>query len=164
MRFILPVLALLAAAAPAQAQTADACATFKFPVATAKAALAAGAPVAQGAIPALGAAATVPLRPQASVAYTVAPTHVPRFNPAYGTELALPAQAAPGRLQVALSDDGWVDVVQGGKLVRSVGFSGVKGCAGIRKLVRFPVRPGSLSLVISDSPDETVTVVVELLD
>ena len=73
----------------------------------------------------------------------------------------------PGRYTINLSASGWIDVVQDGQFVRSVTSSGVRGCDGIRKSVKFeiPAKPfiiqisgveaNSISLAIVFFPSPT---------
>ena len=163
-----PRLALAAAlllpglAGPAYAQTGTGCAAFKWPVAREQAALgAANLPVltSGAAFPALGQAVTLSLVPEGSVAYTVKPARPPRANPSYGAELTLDDPAG-GTLEVSLSDEAWIDLVQNGKALRSTAFSGKPGCPGIRKSVRFAVAPGSLRVAVSDSASASLKLAV----
>lgn len=92
------------------------------------------------------------LKPQGEVAYTVKPARAPKSNPAHGAEMTLPAGPG-GAVQVTLSAEAWVDLVQGGKIVRSTAFSGRTGCPGVRKSVRFTLAPGPAAIAISDAAD-----------
>lgn len=156
----------LAVAGPALAQTGTGCAAFKWPVAREQAAL--GAPdlpvLASGAaFPAIGQAAALSLVPEGSVAYTVKPARPPKVDPSFGAELTLTAPIG-GVVQVSLSDDAWIDVVQNGKTLRSIDFSGKPGCPGVRKSVRFAVAPGPLVLAISDAAEASLKLVVMSAD
>ena len=159
MRPVLLALALASATTPAVAD--DACSTFKWPIAREKAAFAApGLPmVSSGGPMSTGGAARLTLLPQGSVVYAVKPAKAPRQSPAFGAEVTLAAPPATV-LQVTLSDDAWVDVVQNGRTLRSTGFSGKTGCPGIRKSVRFTLVPGPAVIAISDAPKATLDVAV----
>ncbi len=167
MRALPIILVALAAASwsmPALAQDADACGSFKWSVAREQKALGvADLPTLSsgGTLAALGQAARVSLQPQSSVAYTVKPARAPKSNPPYGAELQMPDAGAGGTIEVTLSTDAWVDVVQSGKVLRSTAFSGKTGCPGIRKSVRFSVAPGPVAIAISDAPDATLNIAVE---
>lgn len=144
------------------AQEVTGCAAFKWPVATDQQLLAApGLPTlaSGGAFPGLGQGATVALQPQGEVAYTVKPARAPKANPAHGAEMTLPAGPG-GIIQVTLSAEAWVDIVQGGKVLRSTAFSGRTGCPGIRKSVRFTLAPGPAAIAISDAPDTTLRLAI----
>ena len=165
-----PTLLLVAAAAASlwlqtaksQADETSGCAAFKWPIATEQQLLAApGLPAlaSGGAFPALGQGASVALVPQGEVAYTVRPARAPKSNPAHGAEVTLPAGSG-GTVQVTLSAEAWVDVVQGGKVLRSTAFSGRTGCPGIRKSVRFTLAAGPAAIAISDAADTTIKLAI----
>jgi hypothetical protein len=154
----LAALALGAVALPALAAESDACASFKWPLDRERAALTAPdlPTLASGnAYPAIASAVSLALSPQDAVAYAVKPARAPKSNPAYGGQLVL-ADGPGGLLQVTLSDDAWVDLVQDGKVLRSTAFSGKAGCPGVRKSVRFTTGPGPVTISISDSPSATI--------
>ena len=153
------LLVLLATGSAAAAE--DACTSFKWPIAREQKAFAApGLPGLPGGGPLpAGGAVRLTLAPQASVSYTVQPAKTPKHSPAYGAQLSLEAPPSTS-LQVTLSGDAWVDVVQNGKALRSTAFSGMTGCAGIRKSVRFSLAPGPAVIAISDSPAATLDLAV----
>ena len=149
---LLTILTGLATAGSAAAQTADPCASFKWPVTLEKQAF-------TGAqYPGLMAGATVALDPQDRVAYPVPPTHKPKNSPAYGAVVAGAPLAEGGTYQITLSDEAWIDVVQNGKIIRSSAFSGAEGCPGIRKSVRFNLDHGPLTIELSDAKAERVNI------
>lgn len=144
------------------AEEASGCAAFRWPVATEQKLLdAPGLPTiaSGGAFPGVGQGASVALIPQGEVAYTVAPTRAPKSSPAHGAEMMLPAGAGRA-IQVTLSGEAWIDVVQGGKVLRSTAFSGKTGCPGIRKSVRFTLAPGPAAVAISDAADTAIRLAI----
>lgn len=156
------VASLALPAGRAAAQEATGCAAFKWPVVTEQHLLeAAGLPTlgSGSAFPAMGQGASIGLLPQGEVAYTVKPTRAPKANPSHGAELTLPAGPG-GAIQVTASAEAWIDIVQGGKVLRSTAFSGHTGCAGIRKSVRFTLAPGPAAIAISDAPDTTLKLAI----
>lgn len=167
MRPVLLLAAIAAAALtlPAEraaAQDTTGCAAFKWPVTAEQQLLAApGLPTLRsgGSFPAVGQGVAVALLPQGEVAYTVKPVRVPKANPAHGAEMTLPAGQG-GTVQVTLSAEAWVDIVQGGKTLRSTAFSGKPGCPGIRKSVRFALAPGPATIAISDARDPTIKLAI----
>ena len=74
----------------------------------------------------------------------------------FGAVVKLPPIAVAGTYQVTLSDDAWIDMLQGGREVRSAAFSGAKDCPGIRKSVRFPLQVGDATVQISGSASDSV--------
>ena len=66
----------------------------------------------------------------------------------------------PGAYDITLSDEGWVDVVAGGAMVKSSDFSGARGCPGVRKSVRFELPAGAATVQISNVSAETIEAAV----
>ena len=52
-----------------------------------------------------------------------------------------------GLYQITLSQEAWIEVAQGGKVVKSSDFSGQHDCPDVRKSVRFPLRAESAQVV-----------------
>jgi len=148
---------------PAWAQDPSGCAKFKWSIAREQSAFSTpGLPaVAPGKpLPGIMDPAVVRLQPVAEVAFVQPPRHKPRDG-TFGGVFKLPPIAVAGTYQLTLSDDAWIDMLQGGHEVRSSAFSGVKDCPGIRKSVRFPMQTGDASVQISGSPSDSIK--VELL-
>ncbi|NUS20474.1 MAG: hypothetical protein HOQ25_11910 [Mesorhizobium sp.] len=123
------------------------CDAFKWPVEREQA-LFPEAPAAQsGATLTVGEAVDLALAAVDTVPFEVPPQRAP----AAGTFGATANVTVPpeGDLQLSLSDEAWVDVVQDGKTVKSAAFSGVKTCPGIRKSVRFKLAGGAAIIQVS---------------
>jgi len=134
------------------------CDAFKWPV-TREQSLFPTAPAAQpGASLALGEAADLALEPVDTISFTVPPERAP----AAGTFGATASVTVPpeGELQISLSDEAWVDVVQDGHATKSAAFSGVKTCPGIRKSLRFKLSAGPATIQFSGAKDESIKVAV----
>jgi hypothetical protein len=56
---------------------------------------------------------------------------------------------AAGVYSIALSAPAWLDVVQNGRFLKVKSFSGVQGCDGIRKVVKFELTTEPFTLQIS---------------
>ena len=147
-------------AAPSLADDA-ACKSFKWDLSreqgwlqTSPPALASGATLAK----AEGAAALL-LSPVDGFAFAVAPEHKPAAG-SFGAILSLPALDKAAIYQVTLSDEGWIDVIQDGASVKSGAFSGAKGCPGLRKSVRFDLKPGPVTLQITGVKAQTINVAI----
>ncbi len=144
----------------ANAQEKDACAQFKWSVARERAWFAAKVePVASGATIAIGRAYAVALRPTESVAFRLPPERAPKPG-AFGATVGVANIEAPGQYQITLSDEAWLDVVQGDARGKSIGFSGQKDCPGLRKSVRFDLAAGPLTVQISNAPGEAVNLAI----
>ena len=61
-----------------------------------------------------------------------------------------------GSYEITLSDEGRIDAVQGGALVKSSDFSGQKDCPGVRKSVRFDLKSGPLTIQLSNGPSAAI--------
>lgn len=156
-KVVVSLFAILAGTSVAIADDAS-CAAFKWPVAREQA-LFAAAPAAQsGADLSVGEAADVALAPVDTISFTVPPERAP----AAGTFGATASVAVPpeGELQISLSDEAWVDVVQDGRAVKSAAFSRMKTCPGIRKSVRFKLAAGPATVQFSGAKKETLKVAV----
>jgi hypothetical protein len=156
-KVVISLFAILAGTSFAMADDAG-CATFKWPV-TREQTLFPEAPAAQpGASLALGEAADLALAPVDVIGFTVPPERAP----AAGTFGATASVTVPpeGELQITLSGEAWVDVVQDGHASKSVAFSGVKTCPGIRKSVRFKLAVGAATLQLSGAKEQSIKVAV----
>ena len=142
--------ALAAAPGLAAADEPAGCAAFKWPLEKERAALndAAKPAVANGGPLALNAAAALKLAPLAEAKLPQAPERAPKFAPSYAGHFALAAPPAPGVYKITIASDAWIDVVDGGRYLHPMGFSGATGCEGARKSVKFelPARPLDLQV------------------
>ena len=157
------LLALTPAPVSAQAPAPDTCAAFTWPVAEIKAALAGDL-----AMVASGAAAPpdfeLALVPTEQVPFPLKPERAPKKAGTFGGFVTLDAPRA-GLLQVTLSDEAWIDLVQSGALVKSAAFSGKAGCEGVRKVVRFALTgTGPLTLQVSGAEARSVRVDVRAVE
>jgi len=55
----------------------------------------------------------------------------------------------PGTYSISLSDAAWVDVVEQDHILKAKAHSGVQGCQGIRKVLRFELRSDPVIIQIS---------------
>lgn len=160
------ILVLLSASAfggAALAQDASGCDKFKWSIARERSAFAApGLPSVSdgGPLPGIAEPATVKLKPSAEAGFVRPPGRKPQGG-TFGAALELPPIAVAGTYQVTLSDEAWIDVIQGGREVRSSSFSGQRDCPAVRKSVRFHLQPGDASLQISGAAADSIK--VELL-
>lgn len=163
-RLALTTALLVALAASAQAEENPACAKFKWPLITEKswfetgtlARLASGASVATLA----DGAFTVTLAPSAGITFKLKPEGKEKPDKPLGAIISFAEVAAPGAYQVTLSDEAWIDIVQDGKYRPSGEFSGVHGCPGLRKSVRFEFAKGPLMLQLSGASAAQIKVAI----
>ena len=145
--------------AEAGAQENNACGLFKWSIARERGWFANAEPAASGATVAIERGYAVAMRATDAVAFPLPPERAPKPGSLAATLLVANIDK-PGLYQVTLSDEAWLDVVQGDALVKSTGFSGQKDCPGVRKTVRFDLKQGPATLQISNSAAQTLDVAV----
>lgn len=126
-------------AVPALAQDPAGCDKFKWPVDRERAALntpGLGKLASGSELTALPTTARLGLRPTAEAALPLTPERKPKDGTFAGF-VALKSPVEAGVYTVSLSDYAWLDVVQNGRMLKPVAFSGVTGCESIRKVVKF---------------------------
>ncbi len=106
----------------------------------------------------VGRAATVALRPVATVRYAT-PPEKPGAAGSFGGATSFDVHRA-GTYRVSLSEGAWIDVVRGEKAVASTAHGHGPECSSIRKIVTFPLTPGRYTLQFSDSPKPAIAVLV----
>jgi hypothetical protein len=112
--------------------------------------------VANGdSLPRLGAPVLVNLSAQADVAFVHAPARAAKANPAYAAIVKLGPEPA-ATYQVTVSDGAWVDVVEGGEIVKQSGYVHRKDCPGVDKSIRFKTDGGPLAIQISGAYAKTI--------
>ncbi|MFG1399366.1 hypothetical protein [Roseixanthobacter pseudopolyaromaticivorans] len=143
-------LALCLGAPNGRAAEGQGCSGGAWPLERAKSALdAAHTQLASGSqLPAADGAFVVELVPLAQAKLPYPPARLPAENTTFAGFLLIPAPAA-GRIEVSLSQAGWIDLVQDGKTLPAAAFTGVKGCEGLRKSVRFEVAQRPLVLLLT---------------
>lgn len=156
-KVVISLFAILAGTSFAMAEEAG-CEAFKWPVTREQALFAAAPATASGATLAVGAAADLALVPVEKAGFSVPPEHAP----ASGTFGAVASVEVPAEraIQISLSGEAWIDVIQDGKAVKSTGYSGVKTCPSVRKSVRFKLAAGPATVQFSGAKKETLKVAV----
>jgi hypothetical protein len=134
----------------APAQDKNACDQFKWSIARERGWFADVKPAASGAAIAVGQGYAVALQPSDSVAFAKPPERAPKAG-SFGATLNVADIDKPGLYQITLSDEAWLDVIQGEAEVKSTGFSGQKDCPGVRKSVRFDLKAGPATLQVSNA-------------
>jgi hypothetical protein len=146
-------LALLSGAAKAQDKTG--CDAFKWSVARERGWFADVKPVASGATIVAGQGYGVTLAPNESVSFPAPPERALKPG-GFAAILAVANIDKAGTYEITLSDEGRIDAVQGGALVKSIDFSGQKDCPGVRKSVRFDLKSGPLTIQLSNGPSAAI--------
>ncbi len=155
--------AVCLSAAVNTANAQDPCATFKWPIDIEWGWFADGTPLQ---VAAGGSLRGIPERairfallPVGEVALIVEPRRKPAAHSRSGV-FAIAGIPAAGTYQLTLSEDAWIEVVQDGAALPAVEFSGVKGCAGVRKSVRFDLKAGPAQVQITGAPTSQILIAI----
>ncbi|TGX44725.1 homogentisate 1,2-dioxygenase [Sphingomonas naasensis] len=108
-----------------------------------------------------GRAVDLALVPTPSVRYALRPER-PGGSVSHGGMVGFTVERA-GTYRVAIGSAAWIDLVQGGKALASVGHGPGPACSGIRKMVDFALEPGSYVLQIAGNGAPTLPVLVTRL-
>ena len=152
-------LAAFIIAVPALAQEPVGCDKFKWPLDRERALLAQAAPAKSAGDLQLVAGARLTLVPAAEAKLPVVPTRAPKDG-SYAGFLRLPAPPSAGTYRVTLSANAWIEVVQEGEVVKAGVFSGVGGCEGLRKSVKFELAARPFIVELSGMATPEINVVV----
>ena len=109
---------------------------------------------------AIGSGIVLELQPHASVAFTLPPERQPKSPESFSGVIIFANVPKAGRYQVTLSAEAWIDVIQDGQAVKSTAFSGKRGCADVRKSVRFEFKPGALTIQLSGVAEKSIKLAV----
>ncbi|SMX55549.1 conserved hypothetical protein; putative exported protein [Bradyrhizobium sp. ORS 285] len=157
------LLLTLAANSTAYAAEPSGCDKFKWDIARERAALTAsdrqkldsGSDLA--ALPASGVLLT--LRPLAEAKLPTPPERAPKDGSFAGVT-RLTAAPKAGVYTVSLSAAAWIDLVQDGRILKPIAFSGATDCDGIRKTVKYELAAQPFTLQISGAPEATIAVAI----
>jgi hypothetical protein len=158
------VLAVCVAAGLALAQEPVGCDKFKWPLDKERATLSGSdlPKVASGshvnwAIPFATAVTLVPL---AEAKLPMAPERAPKSNESFAGFIQSPAPAKAATYKITLSSAGWIDVVQDGRRVQSITSTGVRGCDGVRKSVKFNLAAMPFTIELSGIEANTIAIAI----
>jgi hypothetical protein len=162
MRGTLALLISMVMAGAAFAQEPVGCDKFKWPLDRERALLAsATATTPGGAIeqPLTG-AVKLPLAPLAEAKLPVAPGRAPKSPDLLAGFVRYAALPKSATYRVTLSEPAWIDVVQNGQEIKSSAFTGVMGCEGIRKSVKFDLNASPFVIEISGTTAHEIAIAV----
>jgi hypothetical protein len=69
-----------------------------------------------------------------------------------------------GTLQVTLTGEGWIDMIQNGAYLQAKEHTGKRDCPGLRKSVRFAVKPEALIIQISGAAKPEIGIALRYVD
>jgi hypothetical protein len=158
---IVVVLIALVVASEAPAQEAIGCDKFKWPVERERTLLGSVSIAAKSgeAVKDIPGAVRMELRRLDEAALPFPPERAPRDAASFAGYLRAEI-AKPGLYAVALTTNAWIDMIQNGVPVKTFDFSGVGGCEGIRKVVRFRLGTGPIVLQLSGNPSAAIAVAI----
>ena len=110
--------------------------------------------------PAVNLAVKIKLAPLADAKLPQTPERTSKSPTAYAGYVRMAALQQAGTYKVTLSAPAWVDVVQDNRTLKSGAFSGVQGCAGIRKSVKFDLAAAPLMVQVNGVPADTIVLVL----
>jgi hypothetical protein len=87
----------------------------------------------------------------------------PERAPKEGTFAGFTSFKAPpkaGAFTVSLSAGGWVDLVQGGHVLKPKAFSGATDCDGIRKTMKYEISASPFVLQVSGTKEDSISIAI----
>ena len=164
MRFPSIILAVCVSAAPALAQEPVGCDKFKWPLDKERATL------TGTDLPKVVSgtrinwrqpfATIVALVPLAEAKLPMAPERAPKSNESFAGFIQSPAPAKAATYKITLSSAVWIDVVQDGRRVQSITSTGVRGCDGVRKSVKFDLAATPFTIELSGIEANTIAIAI----
>jgi hypothetical protein len=164
MRVVSTLLILLVASSALAAEPSG-CDKFAWNIADAQRLLAASRPA--GASPNDRNAATaiaVSLAPLANAKLKLPPERTSSNASSLAGSVEFAGAAHKATYAVTLSASAWIDVVQDGKYLRPIAYTGALECPGVRKSVKFAIGPGPFTLQVSGANSGTINLVVTPAD
>jgi hypothetical protein len=106
----------------------------------------------------IGSPATLSLSPAAGYSFAVKPDRAAAPD-SFAIDATFSVTTA-GTYRVALSGGAWIDMIRDGKVIASVAHTEGPACSGIRKIVDFPLTPGTYILQLSGAKSATLTALI----
>jgi hypothetical protein len=105
-------------------------------------------------------AVALALVPSADAHLPMAPERAPKSADSFAGLVHFAGAAKPGAYKLTLSDAAWADIIQDGKFVKSIAFTGATGCTGVRKSVKFELSAAPFVVQISGAANESIAFVL----
>jgi hypothetical protein len=158
---ILLTAALAGTCIPAHAEP-DGCALFAWPLTIERQWL------TVSDLPLYGSGSSLPAIPRKGLALELVPIQDVKFpadpekpsTRGWGGFVVLPSPEKPGLYQITLSDNAWIDVVQGGARLASQAHTGRPDCTPLRKSVRFQLGSAPVTIQVSGVPSNALKIAV----
>jgi hypothetical protein len=82
----------------------------------------------------------------------------------FGGAVTFESVGEPGIYQISLPVRSWIDVVQGGKTLKSTAHTSKTDCDGVRKSIRFAIGEGPVTVEVSGLPADAVKFAIRRAD
>ena len=158
---LVAIMAILLASSAALAAEPHGCDKFAWSIAKAQLLLA--KPIPPAGVPAdrdAGMAVSLPLKPLTDAGLKYPPERKPTDAKSFAGSVEFAGAKQAASYAVTLSAAAWIDLVQDGKYLKPVAFTGALDCAGVRKSVKFAIGPDPFTLQLSGVPSGTINLVV----
>lgn len=107
-----------------------------------------------------GKALSVTLVPVGEARLVLPPERAPKDPASFAGALELGAAKQAATYAITLSAAAWIDIVQDGKYLKPIAYTGALDCAHVRKSVKFLIGPQTFTLQLSGAPSATIDLVV----
>lgn len=159
---------LMAVSGPVESADQAGCAAFKWPLdrelvlftAAQSPRLASGATLATWP----GTATLLELQSAGAIHYAQPPEHAQKPGAPNGAILIIAAPPRPGRYQVTLSAEAWIDLIQDGTFARSYDHTSAPDCPTMHKSVRFELSAEPVTLQLSSAKTSRIAVTILPVD
>jgi hypothetical protein len=107
---------------------------------------------------AIGSPATLTLSPAAGYSFALKPDRPPTPD-SFALDATFSVTTA-GTYRVALNGGAWIDMIHEGKVIASTAHTEGPACSGIRKIVDFPLTPGTYTVQLTGAKSAALTILV----
>ena len=105
-------------------------------------------------------ATIVALKPFADAKLPAPPERTPKSPDTFAGFFEAKAPPHAGGYKITISSEGWIDVTQSGNTVKATAFSGVLGCEGIRKSVKFDLAGAPFTVELTGVKVDTIKIAI----
>ncbi len=104
------------------------------------------------------------LKPLAAADLPMAPGRAPADLKTQAGYVGFATLPKAGVLQVTLTGEGWIDMVQNGAYLKASAHTSARDCPGLRKSVRFTVKAEALTLQVSGAAKPEIGIALNWVD
>lgn len=103
------------------------------------------------------------LKPAGQAPFVLPPERIPKSDDWFGGTVSFPALEQAGIYQVTLSEEAWVDIIQDGRFVRSLGSSRRRDCPSIQKSIRLELAATPFALQVSGVGSDAIVIAISAI-